>query len=67
MKALGMVFIFLMVILTLLSIKTVIPDSGGRINLLGYSTCCPFAPASTAIGIALVIILFFIAKRMALF
>jgi len=62
-----MVFIFLMVILTLLSIKTVIPDSGGRINLLGYSTCCPFAPASTAIGIALVIILFFVAKRMTLF
>ena len=67
MKALGIVFIFLMVILTLLSIKTVIPDSGGRINLIGYSTCCPFAPASTAIGIALVIVLFFVAKRMVLF
>jgi hypothetical protein len=66
MKALGVVFIFLMVILALVSIKTVIPDSGGRINLIGYSTCCPFAPASTAIGIALVIILFFVAKRMIL-
>ena len=67
MKALGIVFIFLMVVLTLVSIKTVIPDSGGRINLIGYSTCCPFAPASTAIGVALVIILFFLAKRMTLF
>jgi hypothetical protein len=67
MQALGIVFVFLMVILTLVSIKTVIPDSGGRINLIGYSACCPFAPASTAIGIALVIILFFVAKRMTLF
>ena len=67
MKALGIVFILLMVILILVSIKTVIPDSGGRVNLIGYSTCCPFAPASPVIGIALVIILFFVAKRMALF
>ena len=67
MKALGIVFVFLMVILTLVSIKTVIPDSGGRTNLVGYSTCCPFAPASTAIGIAVVIILFFVARRMTLF
>jgi hypothetical protein len=67
MKALGIVFIFLMVILALVSAKTSIPDSGGRLNLIGYRTCCPFAPASTAIGIALVIILFFVAKRMTLF
>ena len=67
MKALGIVFIFLMVILALVSVKTIIPDSGGRLNLIGYSTCCPFAPASTAIGTALVIILFFAAKRMTLF
>ena len=67
MKALGIVIILLMVILTLISIKTVIPDSGGRVNLVGYSTCCPFAPASTVIGVALVVILFFVAKRMALF
>jgi hypothetical protein len=67
MKALGIVFIFLMIILALVSAKTIIPDSGGRLNLVGYRTCCPFAPASTAIGIALVIILFFVAKRMTLF
>jgi hypothetical protein len=66
MKALAVVFIFIMVILTIASIKTAIPDSGGRINLIGYRTCCPFAPASTAIGIAVVIILFFVAKRMTL-
>ncbi|HMK94032.1 MAG TPA: hypothetical protein VK536_01395 [Candidatus Limnocylindrales bacterium] len=67
MKALGVFFIFLMVILALVSAKTVIPDSAGRLNLIGYRTCCPFAPASTAIGIAVVIILFFVAKRMTLF
>jgi len=67
MKILGVVFILIMVVLALVSIKTVIPDSGGRTNLLGYTTCCPFAPASTGIGIALVVILFFVAKRMAWF
>jgi hypothetical protein len=56
-----------MVILALASAKTAIPDSGGMRNLLGYTTCCPFAPASTAIGIVIVVILFFAAKRMALF
>ena len=66
-KALGIFFIFIMVILALASAETIIPDSGGRLNLIGYRTCCPFAPASTAIGIALVIILFFIAKRMILY
>ena len=67
MKLLGIAFILLMVILTLVSIKTVIPDSGGRTNLIGYGTCCPFAPASTAIGLAIVIVLFFIARSMTLF
>ncbi len=67
MKALGIVFILIMVILALASAKTAIPDSGGMRNLAGYSTCCPFAPASTAIGIALVVILFWAAKSMALF
>jgi quinol-cytochrome oxidoreductase complex cytochrome b subunit len=66
MKALGIFFIFIMVILAYASAETIIPDSGGRLNLIGYRTCCPFAPASTAIGIALVIILFFVAKRMIL-
>jgi quinol-cytochrome oxidoreductase complex cytochrome b subunit len=67
MKALGIFFIFIMVILAIASAETIIPDSGGRLNLIGYRTCCPFAPASTAIGIALVIILFFVAKRMILY
>ncbi len=67
MNALGFVFIFIMVILTIATIKTAIPDSNGRLNLIGYRTCCPFAPASTAIGIAAVIILFIVAKRITLF
>lgn len=67
MKALGIVFIFIMVILTLATAKTAIPDSGGMRNLIGYRTCCPFAPASTAIGIAVVVILFYAAKSMTLF
>ena len=67
MKALGIVFILIIVILALASAKTAIPDSGGMRNLVGYRTCCPFVPASTAIGIALVIILFWAAKSMTLF
>jgi hypothetical protein len=67
MKALGIVFILIMVILALVTVKTAIPDSGGMRNLLGYNTCCPFAPASTAIGIAAVVILFVAAKKMTLF
>ena len=66
MKVLGIFFILIMVILAYASAETIIPDSGGRVNLIGYRTCCPFAPASTAIGIALVIILFFVAKRIIL-
>jgi hypothetical protein len=67
MKALGIAFILIMIILVLVSAKTAIPDSGGMRNLLGYTTCCPFAPASTTIGIAVVVILFLAAKRMTLF
>jgi hypothetical protein len=67
MKALGIVFILIMVILALASAKTAIPEAGGMRNLLGYHTCCPFAPASTAIGIVIVVILFFVGKRMTLF
>ena len=67
MKALGIVFILITLFLTLVTAKTAIPDSGGKRNLIGYSTCCPFAPTSTGIGIALVVILFFVAKRMTLF
>jgi len=67
MKALGIGFILIMVILALASAKTAIPDSGGIRNLVGYRTCCPFAPASTAIGITAIVILFFIAKHMSLF
>jgi hypothetical protein len=67
LKALGIVFILIMVVLALASAKTVIPDSGGMKNLIGYRTCCPFAPASTVIGIAVVVILFLVAKRIALF
>ena len=67
MKALGIGFILIMVILALASAKTAIPDSGGIRNLVGYRTCCPFAPASTAIGIAVVVILFFAARHLSLF
>jgi hypothetical protein len=67
MKALGIVFILIIVLLALVSAKTVIPESGGMRNLVGYTTCCPFAPASTAIGVALVVILLWAAKSMALF
>ncbi len=64
MKALAAALILLMVILVIVSVKTVIPDSSGRLNLAGYRTCCPFAPASTAIGLAVVIILFFVGRKM---
>lgn len=67
MKAFGTAVIFIMVLLTIVSVKTAIPDSGGMRNLIGYTTCCPFAPGSTAIGIVVVIILFFSAKRLNLF
>jgi len=39
----------------------------GMLNLTGYRTCCPFAPASTAVGIASTVFLFLVAKRMTLF
>ena len=67
MKALGILFILIMVILAFASAKTAIPDSGGMRNPLGYTTCCPFAPASTAIGITIFVILLFAAKKMTLF
>jgi len=67
LKALAIVSVFIMVLLALISVKTAIPDEGGVRNLVGYKTCCPFAPASTAIGIAIVIALFFGARRWSLF
>lgn len=67
MKTLGTVLILVMAFLTLVSVKTAIPDSGGEKNLLGYDTYYPFAPASTTIGLAIVVVLFFLAKKMTLF
>jgi hypothetical protein len=64
-KVLTIVFAIVIILLSLVTIKTVIPDSQGKLNLVGYRTCCPFAPASTAIGIALAITLFLVARRMA--
>jgi asparagine N-glycosylation enzyme membrane subunit Stt3 len=64
MRALAVIFIFLGVLLTIASVRTVIPDSNGRLNLIGYRTCCPFTPISTAIGIAIAIILFVAATRL---
>ncbi|MGA3290462.1 MAG: hypothetical protein ABSD42_09520 [Candidatus Bathyarchaeia archaeon] len=64
--ALTIVFVAVIIILSLVTIKTVIPDSqASKLNLVGYRTCCPFAPVSTVIGIALVITLFLVARRMA--
>jgi len=65
-KELTIVFAIVIILLSLVTIKTAIPDSqASKLNLIGYRTCCPFAPASTAIGIALVITLFLVARRMA--
>jgi hypothetical protein len=66
MRVLSVIFVLIMAILVIASIKTIIPDSNGLQNLLGYRTCCPFTPASTLIGIVTVIILFIVAKRMAM-
>jgi len=64
--ALTIVFAAVIIILSIATIKTVIPDSqASKLNLVGYRTCCPFAPISTAIGIALVITLSLVAWRMA--
>ncbi len=58
------IFAAVIIILSIATIKTVIPDSqASKLNLLGYRTCCPFAPASNAIGIALIITLFLVARR----
>ena len=67
MKALGIVFILAIFILTIASVKTAIPESNGMKNLIGYKSCCPFAPASTAIGLAAAVILFFAARSLTLF
>ncbi len=67
MKVLAIVFIFLIVVLTIATVKKVIPDSKAtKLNIIGYRTCCPFTPISTAIGLAVVIILLVVAKRMTL-
>ena len=58
MRALAVIIIFLSVLLTIAAVKTVMPDSNGRLNLIGYRTCCPFTPISTTIGIAIAVILF---------
>jgi hypothetical protein len=64
--ALTIVFAGVIIILSIAAIKTAIPDSqASKLNLVGYRTCCPFAPISTAIGVALVITLFLVARRMA--
>jgi asparagine N-glycosylation enzyme membrane subunit Stt3 len=63
---LAVIFIFLGALLTIAAVKTVIPDSNGRLNLIGYKTCCPFTPISTVIGIAIAVILFVAAIRMTL-
>jgi hypothetical protein len=63
MRALAVIFIFPGVVLTIAAVKTAIPNSNGRLNLIGYRTCCPFTPISTAIGIAIAIILFVAAMR----
>ena len=63
----GVVFIFVIFILTITAVKTAIPESNGMKNLIGYKTCCPFTPASTAIGITAAIVLFLVARRMAMF
>jgi asparagine N-glycosylation enzyme membrane subunit Stt3 len=62
--ALAVIFILIGVLLAIVAVATVIPDSNGRLNLIGYRTCCPFAPVSTTIGIAIAIILFVAARRL---
>jgi asparagine N-glycosylation enzyme membrane subunit Stt3 len=62
--ALAVIFILFGVLLTIAAVETVIPRSNGRLNLIGYRTCCPFTPISTAIGIAIALILFVAAIRM---
>jgi len=64
--ALTIVFFAVIIILSIATIKTVVPHSqASKLNMVGYRTCCPFAPISTAIGIALVITIFLVARRMA--
>jgi asparagine N-glycosylation enzyme membrane subunit Stt3 len=63
MRVLAVIFIFLGVVLTIVAVKTAIPNSNGRLNLIGYRTYFPFTPTSTAIGMAIAIILFVAAMR----
>ena len=66
MNALTIIFIFIMVILSITTVKTALPHSqASKPCLLGYKAACSFTPISTAILVTAVVITFLVAKRLA--
>jgi hypothetical protein len=67
MNALTIVSIFVMVALSIATIKTAIPNAqASKPCLIGYKAACSFTPISTVILAVAVVVTFLIAKRMAL-
>jgi hypothetical protein len=67
MNVLTIPSVFVMVVLSIATIKTVIPDAGAsKLCLLGYKATCSFTPVSTVFLIIAVVATFVIAKRFAL-
>ncbi len=67
MNALTIVSIFIMVALSIATIKTAIPNAqASKPCLLGYKAACSFTPISTIILAATVVVTFLVAKRLAL-
>ena len=61
-------FIIVMVILAIAAAKTAIPNAQeSKTCFLGYRATCPFTPISTLILIAADIVVFIVAKRLAVF